>query len=110
MNVQNNKRRKESQEKIEKAFIELLQSRQIKDITVSDLIKLTGLNRSTFYANFEDISAAAALGRNKANIYAGDKVYQLKGDKRFNALKYVNMYYHYKFINKGEGDEQFLGL
>ena len=39
MNVKNNKRRRESQEKIEKAFIELLQTREIKDITVSDLIK-----------------------------------------------------------------------
>lgn len=55
MNIKNNKRRKESQEKIEKAFIELLQSREIKDITISDLIKMTGLNRSTFYANYIDI-------------------------------------------------------
>ncbi len=55
MNVKNNKRRRESQEKIEKAFIELLQRREIKEITVSDIIKLTGLNRSTFYANYIDI-------------------------------------------------------
>ena len=55
MNVKNNKRRKNSQEKIEKAFIELLQIREIKDITVSDIIKNTGLNRSTFYANYIDI-------------------------------------------------------
>ena len=55
MNVKNNKRRRESQEKIEKAFIELLQTRKIKDITVSDLIKTAELNRSTFYANYLDI-------------------------------------------------------
>lgn len=55
MNVKNNKRRKASQEKIEKAFVELLQSREIKEITVSDIIKQTGLNRSTFYANYLDI-------------------------------------------------------
>ena len=55
MNVKNNKRRRESQEKIEKAFIELLQTREIKNITVSDIIKLTQLNRSTFYANYVDI-------------------------------------------------------
>ena len=55
MNVKNNKRRRESQEKIERAFIELLQTREIKDITVSDLIKMSGLNRSTFYANYMDI-------------------------------------------------------
>ena len=55
MNIKNNKRRKASREKIERAFIELLQSRDIKEITVSDLIKMTGLNRSTFYANYVDI-------------------------------------------------------
>ena len=51
MNVMNNKRRRESQEKIQKAFIELLQTREIKKISVSALIKTAGLNRSTFYAN-----------------------------------------------------------
>lgn len=55
MNIKNNKRRRESQKKIEKAFIELLQTREMKDITVSELIKMTELNRSTFYANYIDI-------------------------------------------------------
>ena len=55
MNVKNNKRRRESQEKIEKAFIELLQTKEIKDITVSEIIQKTQLNRSTFYANYVDI-------------------------------------------------------
>ena len=55
MNVKNNKRRKDSQEKLTKAFIALLQTRDLKDITVSDLIKQTGLNRSTFYANYLDM-------------------------------------------------------
>ena len=65
MNVKNNKRRRDSQEKIERAFVELLQTREIKDITVSDLIKLTGLNRSTFYANNKDIFDLADQVRQK---------------------------------------------
>lgn len=65
MNVKNNRRRKESQEKIEKAFIELLQSRELKEITVSDIIKLTGLNRSTFYANYIDIYDLAEKTKEK---------------------------------------------
>ena len=65
MNVKNNKRRRESQEKIEKAFIELLQTREIKDITVSDIIKVTELNRSTFYANYMDIFDLADKTREK---------------------------------------------
>lgn len=65
MNVKNNKRRKNSQDKIEKAFIELLQTHEIKEITISDLIKNTGLNRSTFYANYIDIFDLADKTREK---------------------------------------------
>ena len=75
MNVRNNKRRRESQEKLEKAFVELLQSREIKDITVSDLIKMTNLNRSTFYANYLDIFDLADKTRQRlendfSNLFA----------------------------------------
>lgn len=55
MNTKNNKRRRESIDKIEKAFVELLQENELKNITVSDICKKTELNRSTFYANFLDI-------------------------------------------------------
>ena len=65
MNTKNNKRRRDSVEKIEKAFIGLLQERELKEITVSDLIKQTGLNRSTFYANFMDIYDLADKMREK---------------------------------------------
>ena len=65
MNVKNNKRRRESVEKIEKAFIELLQTREIKEISVSDICKITGLNRSTFYANFLDVYDLADKLRDK---------------------------------------------
>ena len=75
MNVKNNKRRRESQEKIEKAFVELLQKCEIKEITVSDLIKMTQLNRSTFYANYIDIFDLADKVREKlendfSNLFA----------------------------------------
>ena len=52
----------------------------------------------------------AVLGRNKLNLYHGDKLYQVKGDKRFNALKYVHIYHRYKNIRKGEEHVKFLGL
>ena len=60
--------------------------------------------------HFDDISVVAVLGKNKANIYWKDKIYQLKGDERFNALKYVNIYYRYKNIKDGNSDGKFLGL
>lgn len=61
---------------------------------------------------FDELQAVAVLGKNKLNIYHKDKIYQIKGDKRFNALKYVHIYHRYKNIIKGETDGrlQFLGL
>ena len=59
---------------------------------------------------FSEITAAACLGKNKLNIYHGKMIYQFKGSRRFNALKYVNLYFRYKNIMRGEPDDQFLGL
>ena len=59
---------------------------------------------------FDEVSAMAVLGRNKLNIYYKEKVYQIKGSKRFNALKYVNFYFRYRNILKGDSDGKFLGL
>lgn len=50
MNTPNNKRKKESMERIEKVFIELLQTKALNEISVSDICKRAGLNRTTFYA------------------------------------------------------------
>ena len=59
---------------------------------------------------FDEITAAAVLGRNKLNVYHDGNVYQFRGDKRFNALKYVHLYHRYKNVSKGEPYGQFLGL
>lgn len=59
---------------------------------------------------FAEASAFTVLGRNKLNIYFGDTVYQIKGGKRFNALKYVNLFYLSKNIVKGDNNGKFLGL
>lgn len=59
---------------------------------------------------FDEVSAVTVLGKNKANIYHGGKIYQLKSDKHFNALKYVHIYHRYKNLIKGDANEQFLGL
>ena len=60
---------------------------------------------------FDGINAVSALGKNKLNIYFGDKIYQVKPDKHFNALKYMNIYYHATNTDKGEeSNVEFLGL
>ena len=57
---------------------------------------------------FEDIRVITVLGKNKLNIYHSDALYQIKGDCRFNALKYMNIFYRNKNQLSGSGD--FLGI
>ena len=59
---------------------------------------------------FQEISAISVLGRNKLNLYHNQRVYQVKGGKRFNALKYVNIFYRHRNISKGDTNGKFLGL
>jgi hypothetical protein len=59
---------------------------------------------------FDEVSAVTVLGRNKLNIYHDGNIYQMKGDKRLNALKYVHIYHRCLNIRKGDPHEQFLGL
>lgn len=55
MNTKNNSRRRASVERIERAFMEQLQEKELPQIKVSDICKEAQVNRSTFYAGYEDI-------------------------------------------------------
>ena len=59
--------------------------------------------------HFDDTAAVVVLGKNKLNIYFEKELLQLKGSKRFNALKYVQFFHRYQNIKGGKNDE-FLGL
>ena len=95
---------------------EVLLYKKKRLISKSTVLKLYG-DRVTVSQNgaevtydFSRISALTVLGKNKLNLYVDDEVYQFKGDPRFNALKYVNLYYRYKNITKGDLNDKFLGL
>ncbi len=66
--------------------------------------------KETLSFNFGDITAVSVLGKNKLNFYTSDKVYQIKGDTRFNAVKYMHFYFRHAHILKGDLYDQFLGL
>ena len=70
-------------------------------------VKMAG---ETLVFPFKETLAVTLLGKNKLNIYFGDKIYQLKSGKRFNALKYVHLYHRYKNIIEGDNNGKFLGL
>jgi len=59
---------------------------------------------------FKKVSGATVLGRNKLNLYYDSEIFQIKGGRRFNALKYVNFCYRYKNRVSEEENGEFLGL
>ena len=59
MNTPNNKRYRDMTESINASFVSLLQDKELRDITVTDICKLADIERSTFYAHYEDVSALA---------------------------------------------------
>jgi len=65
---------------------------------------------STLVLQFSELLGATVLGRNKLNLYYQNKTIQFKGEKRFNALKYMNLFYIYKNAEKGEKYGEFLGI
>ena len=73
-----------------------------------DRIQMSGGFNQTFH--FGEASAITILGKNKLNIYHEDNVYQIQGDKRFNALKYLHLYHRYKNLTTEVQDGSFLGL
>lgn len=55
MNTKNNRRKQASVERIQKAFMLFLKEKELSQVSVSDICKQAGLNRSTFYAHYTDI-------------------------------------------------------
>ena len=56
MNITGNARGKTTIEKIEKAVFDLLRKRRYDDFTIKDICAEAGINRSSFYAHYDDIN------------------------------------------------------
>lgn len=93
MNKPNNRRRLQSMEQIESAFTQLIQQKELDQITVSELCKLCGLNRSTFYANYTDIYDLADRVRERLEQEVG-QLYELERIQHFNSNDYLKLFRH----------------
>ena len=56
MNTPNNARSAQSKNKIKRAFTVLLEAHNVSDITVGDICKEAGVNRTTFYSHYSCIA------------------------------------------------------
>lgn len=95
MNTPNNKRKRESKEKIEKVFVEFLQTKEINEISVTDICKKANLNRSTFYANYLDIYDLADKIREKLEIEV-DNLYSEERENKQNSHNFLKLFKHIK--------------
>ncbi|MDO4283852.1 MAG: TetR/AcrR family transcriptional regulator [Eubacteriales bacterium] len=95
MNTPDNKRKKASMERIEKVFIELLQTKELSEISVSELCKRAGLNRTTFYANYIDIYGLADTIRDKLENSL-QELYESEITQGFNSNDYLKLFRHIK--------------
>ena len=59
MNTKDNKRHQETMHRAYATFAELLREQELNKLSVTALCEAANIDRSTFYANFEDISALA---------------------------------------------------
>ncbi len=93
MNTPNNRRKKESRERIEKVFIELLQTKELDKISVSDICKKAELNRTTFYANYTDIYGLADTIRDRLENELFD-LYKEEYARGINSNDYLKLFRH----------------
>ncbi len=93
MNTKNNRRKRDSVQKMEQVLIELLQTKELHQISVSDLCKRAGLNRSTFYANYADIYELADRLREKLEDEVA-ALYQNEVMQGFNSNDYLKLFRH----------------
>ena len=94
MNTINNKKRKKSQKQIEKIFLQLIQKRNIDELSVSMICEMAKLNRSTFYANYIDIYDLAE--KIKENMELEFAKFQLSNNAKQDSDGYLNMFRYIK--------------
>ena len=73
-----------------------------------DRLEMSGSFQKVF--SFGEVENITILGKNKLDIYHGDMVYQIQSDKRFNALKYLNLFHRYRNLTTEAENGSFLGL
>lgn len=95
MNKPNNKRKKESQEKIEKIFVQLIQTKEMNEISITDICKKAHLNRSTFYANYIDLYDLADKIREKLEVEV-DNLYKEEKENNYNSNNFLKLFENIK--------------
>lgn len=93
MNTPNNKRRRDSRDRLETAFVRLLQERELHQVTVTALCEEARVNRTTFYANYLDLYdlADAVQKRLEGEVFA---LYREEREGKKNTNDFLKLFRH----------------
>ena len=69
MNQAGNIRHQETEERLQKAMLDFMERKALKEITVRELCEAAGINKATFYRHYQDIYELAR--RMEKNIHSG---------------------------------------
>lgn len=76
-------------------FVQLVQTKEINQISVTEICKKANINRSTFYANYLDVyDLADKITEQIENEVA--LLYQEEREKKNNTNDYLKLFYHIK--------------
>lgn len=95
MNTANNQRRKASQKKLETACIQLLQEKEVHEISITEICTIAKLNRSTFYANYLDIYDLVEKIKDRM-MHDFQELYADEITHTYNSNDYLKLFYHIK--------------
>lgn len=95
MNTPNNKRRRESRLRIETALVRLLQDKELAQISVKEICAAADVNRTTFYANYQDIyDLADAVQKSMEETVLG--LYREEQGEAVRRHDFTKLIYHIK--------------
>ena len=95
MNTPNNKRRRESRDRIENALITLLQNRELNKISITEICSLAEVNRTTFYANYLDIYDLADAVQERL-LHDVMNLYREEIEQKRSSHDFLRLFYHIK--------------
>ncbi len=100
MNRSNNERYQATEDKIIQAFIQLLSEKEVPAITVSEICRMSGIHRTSFYLHFQDVyelmdRIEIRLTEYYANLFESKSEYYDLGE-RFQRL-FAFVYEHQAF-------------
>ncbi|QDP02365.1 TetR/AcrR family transcriptional regulator [Thalassotalea sp. PS06] len=97
--IKQDKRSERSAEKIYQGLNELLQSKKLSEITVSEVCKVSGVGRTTFYRNFDIVTDVLAMKCDLCfkEVLAG--FVQQNGFRSFNKINLLRYYISYWISN-----------